>query len=70
MHIPWLPSELVADSDCIGHCNAAHRNSFGRIWCAEMSHGDRVCFQTGEDLHAKLERVRRETGKLESGEDE
>lgn len=56
----WLPSELVTEKGCIENCNAAHRNSAGRVWCAQMSHGDRVCHRTGEDLNARLKQVRRE----------
>jgi len=65
MPIPWLPSELVADSDCIGHCNAAHRNSFGRIWCGVMSHGDGICLHGGRDLVAEADRARRDLAEEE-----
>ena len=56
----WLPSELVTEKGCIENCNAAHRNSAGRVWCAQMSHGDRICHRTKEDLLKKLEQAKKE----------
>ena len=61
--LTWLPSELVTASSCIDHCNAAHRNSSGRIWCGVMSHGDGICLHGGQDLVAEAERVRRKMAK-------
>ena len=48
--IIYLPSELVATKECLDHCNAAHKNMFGRIRCSAMSHGDGICLHDGTDL--------------------
>jgi len=68
MHIPWLPSELAASDGCLDSCNAAHLNSFGRVWCGAMSHGNGICLINGEDLAEKASRSVQ--GEIISGNDD